>query len=223
MRQLILIIILLCAVLGLAAEEIIISPVEYHMLNMKDYDLNLTLSGKMGVFYANLSFEVVQDADSIPDFYSLFLAKDAKIERFMINGQGIEYYTTTDLHPKHFVPEFPDSLLLQADSPLTCYSFDPELFEPENTQVFIEYSFPIPEWDTNEAGEEILALGDIPFFFPRNIYHPTKLSLHLLTTVFYELLDADRVDIHGNLKRSHKVILDNYGDDIVINIKKVLN
>lgn len=223
MRQLILIVILLCVVLCLAAEEIIISPVEYNMLNMKDYDLNLTLSGKMGVFYANLSFEVEQDKDSIPDFYSLFLSKDAVIERIMINGKGIEYYTTTDLHPKHFVPEFPDSLLLQDDSPLACYSFDPELFKQENTNVFIEYCFPIPKWSSNETGIEILALGDIPFFFPRNIYDSSKLSLHLLTTVFYELLDADQVDIHNNLKWSHKTITDSYDDDIIINIRKALN
>jgi len=239
MRYLLLTIALLCFALSLSAQEtinsaekyplpnapdeIFISPVEYHVLNATDFDLNLTISNKMGAIYVNLSFEVDQQQSGAPDYYSLFLNKNAVIERIRINGKDIQYYITTNLQPLHFVPEFSRLELLAEDAPVTCYSFDPQLFEQDNTTVFMEYWYPMPDWESTEDGSESFSLGDIPFLYPRNIYNPAEVSVHMLTSFFCSVEDADDVDIHGDLRRYHKSFVDMPHQAIQCNLKKVLN
>lgn len=209
--------------LCLSAEEILISPVEYRLLEAQEYDLELTPSRPLGKMFAKLSFEISQAELEEADFYSLFLACCAKIDRMKINGEEVEYYTTTGLHPLHFAPELNRLELIEAGSPVICYSLDPSLFDQEQNTVYIEYQMPMPLWQPRADGSEVLSLSDIPFFYPRNLYSPAELSLSLNTTTFYRMEDADQTIDTGNLRIIRKKIVDLIDEDIKLDLIKVLN
>jgi hypothetical protein len=209
--------------LSLSAEEILISPVEYRLLEAQEYDLQLTPGRRLGKIYAKLSFEVSQAELEEADFYSLFLACCVTIDRMKINGKEAEFFITTDLHPLHFAPELSRLELIEAGSPVVFYSFDPSLFNQEQNTVYIEYQMPMPPWQTAGDGSEVLSLGDIPFFYPHNLYSPAELSVSVHTTTFYRMEDADQTIDNGNLRIIRKKIVDLMDEDIHLDLIKVLN
>ncbi|MCB5265712.1 MAG: hypothetical protein PHT37_03430 [Candidatus Cloacimonetes bacterium] len=223
MRNLILIIAMLGLLLCLSGKEILISPVEYRILEAQEYDLELTSSKNLGKMYATLRFDISKAELEKADHYSIFLACCAGIDRLKINGENAKYYVTTDLHPLHFVPVLRHLELIEADTPATCYSFDPDLFDQEINSVYIEYQFPTPAWQTRPDGSEVLRIGDIPFFYPRNIYSPAELSLSLHTTTFYTMRNADQITDKGSFRIIRKKIIDMIDDDIQLDLYKVLN
>ena len=209
--------------LSLSAEEILISPVEYRLLEAQEYTLELTPSTSMGRIFAKLSFEISQAELEEADFYSLFLACCARIVRMKINGKDAESFITTQLHPLHFAPDLSHVELIEAGSPVICYSFDPSLFDQEQNTVYIEYQMPMPAWQPQEDGSEVLRIGEIPFFYPRNLYSPAELSVNLHTTIYYRMEDAEQSIDSGNLRIIRKRIIDKIDEDIHLDLIKVLN
>ena len=209
--------------LCLSAKGILISPVEYRLLEAQEYDLELTSSRKLGKMYATLRFDISKAELKEADHYSIFLACCVKIDRLKINGENAKYFVTTDLHPLHFVPVLRHEELIDANAPVSCYSFDPDLFDQEINSVYIEYYFPMPAWHIRANGSEVLRIGDIPFFYPRNIYIPAELSLTLNTTIYYNMVNADRITDKGSFRVIRKKIVDMIDDDIYFDLFKVLN
>jgi hypothetical protein len=209
--------------LGLSATDILISPVEYRILEAEEYNLELTSSRKLEKMYATLRFDIPKADLKKADHYSMFLACCAGIDRLKINGENAQYFVTTDLHPLHFVPVLRHEELIEAAAPVSCYSFDPELFDQEINSVYIEYHFPTPGWQTRADGSEVLHIGDIPFFYPRNIYTPAELSLTLNTTIFYSMANADQISDKGSFRVIRKKVIDMIDDDLRFDLYKVLN
>lgn len=209
--------------LCLSAKEILISPVEYRILEAQEYNLELTSSRKLGKMYATLRFDILKAELEEADHYSMFLACCAGIDRLKINGENAKYFVTTELHPLHFVPVLRHEELIDANAPVFCYSFDPSLFDQEVNSVYIEYHFPTPAWQTRADGSEVLHIGDIPFFYPRNIYSPAELSLSLNTTTFYRMDNADQITDKGSFRTIRTKVIDMIDDDLRFDLYKVLN
>lgn len=224
MRYLILIIAILGFMLSLSAEEVtLISPVDYRILEAQKYELELTPSIKLGKIFAKLSFEISHAELEEADYYSLFLACCVEIERLKINGEDVKYFITTDLHPLHFVPKLQHLELIEPEAPVICYSFAPELFDQKVNTVYIEYNFPMPPWETQVDGSEVLHLGEVPFFYPHNIYNSAELTLILHTTRFYTLEGADKIIDTENLRIIRKTVVDNIDRTNNIDLIKMLN
>ncbi len=223
MKQLIFIIVMLSLLLSLSAEEILISPVEYRVLEAQEYNLELTPSRKLGKIFATLSFNISQEELEEADRYSMFLACCAGIDRLKINGKSADFYITTDLSPLHFVPVLRHAELIEAEAPVICYTFDPSVFDQEQNSVYIEYHFTMPPWQKRADGSEILPIGEVPFFYPRNIYMPAELSLSIHTTTFYKMENAAQITDKGNFRTIHKTFIDAIDEDISLDLIKVLN
>lgn len=223
MRYPILIIAMLGLLLNLSAKEILISPVEYRVLEAHEYDLDLTTSVKLEKIFAILEFDILREDLKDADHYSMFLACCAGIDRLKINGKNALYSLTTGLHPLHFVPQLWQLELIQEKGPVTCYSFDPTLFDQEINTVYIEYSFPMPPWKTRADGAKALHIGSIPFFYPRNFYIPADLSLTINTTIYYSMENADEIIDKGSSRIIRKKIIDTMDEDITFDLIKVLN
>lgn len=241
MQKLTLILILLLSLLSLYAQESIDamqdepeviydenlvdgSPIRLSLMQAEEYHLNLTISPGLGVIFAKLEFEITKSQLQTTDYYSFFLTKAAYIEKFRINGVNTPFNITSDLHPKHFVPDLCQPVLLDSCTTVTCYSIESKILAelPEKINFCLEYRLPLPEWKTHEDGREFIAFSGCNFWYPRNLSQSSELNLSVLTTVFYTMDGATITDT-GHIRKLQKSYIDIPGEIVPFQLYKMLN
>jgi hypothetical protein len=210
--------------MGLAAEEIIDgSPIRFSLLKALDYDLNLTTGTSIGRLFANVQFSVNKSDLANTDYYSFFLNQNVTMEHVQVNGVETRYNITTNLHPKHFIPELHRPELLDGSMPVNCISFDAGVFAdlPEQINISLEYWLFLPGYSSMADGREAFLLGDIPFLFPRNISESSQVNLQLTTTIFHAMDSALSTSDRGGIRNIRANIIDIPTEDIRFNIYKL--
>jgi hypothetical protein len=224
MKHLVLTLILTFMLVGMAAQEIIDgSPIRFSLLEAVDYDLNLTIGTSVGRLYTSVNFTVNKTELDSTDYYSFFLNENATLERVQINGVESRYNLTTNLHPKHFVPELTQADLIDASSGINCYSFDRELFSnlPDTINISLEYWLPLPAYSATLDGREAMELGNIPFFYPRNISASSEVNVLLITTIYHTMDTSYSTTDFGGVRKIRSKIVDIPTEDILFNIYKL--
>lgn len=225
MKHLVLILILICGIVGLSAQEEVIdgSPIRFSLLKALDYDLNLTTGTSIGRLFASVQFSVRKAELANTDYYSFFLNSSATLERVQINGVETRYNLTTNLHPKHFIPELGYPELLDGSMPVNCYSFDSTLFAdlPELVNFSFEYWLPLPPYRIGDDGREAFLIGEIPFFYPRNVLESSQVNVRLITTIFHAMDTAHSTADRGGIRNINANIIDIPSETIRFNIYKL--
>lgn len=224
MKILNLCLILFCILIGLAAEEVIDgSPIRFSLLKALDYEVNLTTGTSIGRLYVSVNYELSQSDLLNTDYYSFFLNSNAIIEHVKLNGVETRYNITTNLHPKHFIPELIQPELIEEDSEVNCYSFDAALFEdlPQNVAVTLEYWLPLPAYSLQEDGREAIMIGTIPFFYPRNIIESSNVNVNIITPIFHGIDSAINTQDTGGIRRIYSNFVDIPQETIKLDIYKL--
>jgi hypothetical protein len=201
-----------------AEEPIYGSPIRFSLLEGLDYDLNLTLGANVGRLYANVKYSVNKQDLPQTDYYSFFLNKEALLEHLHINGMNTQYFLCSNLHPKHFVPELKRDDLILADSDVSCYAIAAESLEnlPDTLEIYLEYRLPLPDYSVLEDGRKAIMLGDIPFFYPRNLNASSEVNIHALSSIYHSMDRIIKEEDSGGLRRIDTFFVDI--PDIKINL-----
>ncbi len=224
MKKLVLFLILACSILYVSAEELIDgSPIRFSLLKALDYQLNLTTGTSIGRLYVGVEYLVNKNELLNTDYYSFFLNQNAYLEKVQLNGVETRYNVTTNLHPKHFIPELPQPELLDGSLPVNCYSFDAAIFEnlPEQIRVSLEYWLPLPAYQTGLDGRESISLGTLPFFYPRNLSESSQINVNLITTFTHGVDTAINTSDTGGIRNIQARIVDIPKEEINFYIHKL--
>lgn len=224
MKRVALCLILLSMVLALFADDPIYgSPIRFSLLEGLDYELNLTLGTNVGRLYANVNFTVNKQDLPETDYYSFFLNSGARVEHLQLNGVESQYFLCSNLHPKHFIPELIHSDLIAEGNDINCYAIAKDRLAslPDSINIYLEYRLPLPEYEIIQGDKEAIKLGEIPFFYPRNLSASSEVNINILTSIYHDTERSLKVEDTGGIRQIETFFVDIPDIDIDLNIYKL--
>lgn len=189
MRKTIILLVLLCLGLSLAAQEADTTQVNFALLDAPVYNLNMRLAPEMQRIYIAADFTVEKAMLNEATYYSFFINKGARIEQLKINDVVSDMLLTTNLVPEHFNPVFTIPALLDSNAVVNCYSFklDDIFLANGKAEFIIKYWIPLPEWHDSPEGVKCSGFLADQFWFPRNIEGKSTVNTKMVSTVSYNL------------------------------------
>jgi len=197
--------------LSLCAEEQVVP--KFALLSPVAYNLDLRISAEMQRMYVTAEFSVIPVLLRRADYYSFFLAKEARFQQTYINDKLQKPLITSQLVPEHFEPVFPFPELLGDSTGVRCFSYDLENYKTSEEAIRFKFRYwlPLPQWQTDPSGVSYLDLSTDGFWFPRNLEAESRVNVRLISSVLYQLdqvMDLQTSEIDG-IRTSLGSLLDN--------------